>query len=124
MLAERGQDGDHAAGAADAGRARRPVDGDAGADVDAGAGAASARLADLQRGAAEAYAAITMADEALRVLAGQRVTAERALRRAAARHQAASRAVAAHARGKPGPLARLATEAGAVRLWRERRPRA
>jgi hypothetical protein len=124
MLAERGKDGDHAACAAAAGHAQRPGDGDGdggeGGGVDAGA--ARARLPDLQRDAAEAYAAITAADDALRVLAGHRVTAERALRLAAARHQAASRAVAAHARARPGPFARPATRAGAVRQWDEQRP--
>lgn len=87
-----------------------------------GPDAARARLAGLQRDAAEAYAAITAADEALRVLARHRVTAERALRLAAARHQAVSRAVAAHARARPGPLARLATRFRAERQWRQQRP--
>src|SRR5690349_9363719 len=87
-----------------------------------GADAARARLADLQRSAAEAYAAIAAADEALRILAGQRVTGEQALRLAAARHQVAVRAVAAHARARPGPLAQLATRFRAGREWRWQRP--
>lgn len=93
-----------------------------GGTADGGPDAARARLAGLQRDAAEAYAAITAADEALRALARHRVTAERALRLAAARHQAASRAAAAHARGRPGPFARLATRFRTDRQWRQQRP--
>jgi hypothetical protein len=86
------------------------------------ADAARSRLADLQRGAAEAYAAITAADDALRVAARRRVTAERSLRLAAARHQARARAVAAHARARSGPFAELTTWYRAGREWRRARP--
>ena len=84
--------------------------------------AARAQLATLQRSAAEAYTAITVADDGLRVLATHRVTAERALRLAAARHQAAARAVAAHARTRPGPFAQLATRFRARGEWRREQP--
>lgn len=108
-------------------RAERAGDGDnerdpEGAGDPGPAGAARARLAGLQHSAAEAYSAITAADDALRVLAGHRVAAERALRLAAARHQAAAGAAAAHARSRPGPLAQLATRFRAGREWRRRRP--
>jgi hypothetical protein len=83
---------------------------------------ARARLAGLQHGAAEAYEAITVADEALRAAARHRVAAERALRLAAARHAAAARAVAVHARARPGPFAQLATWFRAGREWRQRQP--
>jgi len=86
------------------------------------ADAARARLAGLQHGAAEAYTAIAAADEALRVAARHRVDGERALRFAAGRHAAASRAVAAHARARPGPFAQLATGFRAGREWRQRQP--
>jgi len=86
-----------------------------------GVDAARTQLADLQHSAAEAYAAITAADEALRVLAGHRVTAERALRLAAGRHQAAARAAVAHARSRPGPLTQLTTRFRAGRDWRRQR---
>jgi chromosome segregation ATPase len=79
---------------------------------------ARARLAGLQHDAAEAYAAITAAEDALRALATHRVAAERALRLAAARHQAAARAVAGHARARPGLFARLATRFRAEGEWR------
>jgi chromosome segregation ATPase len=107
MTAERGVDEGHAASAVDGGRT---------------ALTARAALAGLQHSAAEAYTAITAADDALRALAGHRVTAERALRLAAARQQAAARAAAAHARSRPGPLAQLATRFRAGREWRRRRP--
>jgi hypothetical protein len=84
--------------------------------------ATRARLADAQRGAAEAYAAITAADDVLRVVARRRVTAERAVRLAAARHQAASRAAVAHTRTRPGPFAQLATWFRAGREWRRAQP--
>lgn len=87
---------------------------------DAGA-TARARLAALQDSAADAYAAIAAADDALRALAERRVAAERDLRHAIARHHAASRAAAAHARVRPGPFAQLATGFRAGREWRERR---
>ena len=96
----------------------RAEDGD---DAGRTANAARARLALLRGSAAEAYAAITSADAALRTLAEHRVAAEGALRHAAARHRAAARAVAAHARVRPGPLAQLATRFRAGRHWRERR---
>jgi hypothetical protein len=86
-----------------------------------GADAARTRLALLQDSAAGAYAAITAADAVLRVLAERRVAAEGALRHATARHHAASRAVAAHARVRPGPVAQLASRFKAGRHWRERR---
>jgi hypothetical protein len=115
MTAERGEDADYVACAE---HARPP-----GRAQDQGpADAARALLAGLQRSAAEAYAAITAADDALRVLAGHRVTAERALRLAAARRQAAARAAAAHARARPGPLAQLSTRFRAGREWRRQRP--
>jgi hypothetical protein len=64
--------------------------------------AARARLSDLRRDAAAAYAAITAAEDTLRSLAGQRVAAERSLRAAWHRYQAAVRALEAHARAKSG----------------------
>lgn len=117
-------DGDRAACADDgdlaacARHARPPRDSGGAGSTDA----ARARLAGLQHGAAEAYAAIAAADEALRVAAGHRVDGERALRFAAGRHAAASRAVAAHTRARPGPLAQLATGFRAGREWRQRQP--
>jgi hypothetical protein len=97
---------------------------DAGADdgnhADREAGAARTRLAVLQGRAAEAYAAITAADAELRDLAACRVAAEGMLRDAAARHHEASRAVTAHQRARPGPLAQLVTWFRAGRKWRER----
>lgn len=88
--------------------------------ADRGADAARARLVLLQDRAAAAYAAITAADAVLRVLAEHRVAAEGVLRHAATGHHAASRAVTAHQRAKPGPLAQLATWFRAGREWRER----
>jgi len=85
------------------------------------ADAARVRLAGLQHDAAEAYAAITAAEDALRARARHRVAAERALRLAAARHQAASRAVARHARARPGLFARLATRFRAEGEWQRQR---
>jgi hypothetical protein len=102
----------------DGGHIRHTGDAD-GAD---GADAARARLPELQRSAAEAYAAIKVADDRLRVLAMHRVSAERALRLAAERHHAASRAAAAHARARPGPLAQLATRFRARSAWRQEQP--
>ena len=78
------------------------------------------RLAVLQEAAAEAYAAITAADDNLRDLAACRVAAEGIARDAVARHHAASRAVTAHQRARPGPLAQLVTWFRAGREWRER----
>ncbi len=77
-------------------------------------------LAAHQASAADAYAAITAADAALRALAGRRVAAELALRRVAARHHAVTLAVTAHARSRPGRLRRLATGFRAERDWAER----
>jgi hypothetical protein len=88
--------------------------------ADRDASAARARLALLQDSAAAAYAAITAADAVLGVLAEHRVAAEGVLRRAATGHHAASRAVTAHQRARPGPLAQLATWFRAGREWRER----
>jgi chromosome segregation ATPase len=112
MSAMTDDEGDRAAGA---GHVR-------GADEASRTAEAHARLAGLQHSAAESLAAITAADAALRALAGQRVTAERALRFAAARHHAAARAVAAHERARPGPLSQLATRLRAGRDWRRQRP--
>ena len=80
-------------------------------------GAALTRLADLRRDANAAYAAISAADVALESLAGQRVAGERVLRGALARYQAASRALAAHARAKPGHVAQLRSGFRAGREW-------
>ena len=114
-MSEMHDDDDHVACARHARPSGEPDGGES-------ADAARVRLAGLQHGAAEAYAAITAADAALQVLAGHRVAAERALRLAAARHQAASRAAAVHARARPGPFARLATRFRAEREWRRQRP--
>lgn len=117
-------DGDRAACAEDgdlaacARHARPPRDSGGAGSADA----ARALLADLQHGAAEAYAAIAAADEALRVAARHRVDGERALRFAAGRHAAALRAVAAHAQARPGPFAQLVTWFRAGREWRQRQP--
>ena len=113
--AAREEDGDLAACAQHA-RPRRDTGGAGSAD------AARALLAGLQRGAAEAYVAITAADDALRVAARHRVTAERGLRLAAARHAAAARAVGAHARARPGPFTQLASSFRAGRQWSQRQP--
>jgi hypothetical protein len=124
MSATHDNDGDRAACAEDgdlaacARHARSPRDAGGAGSADA----ARTLLAGLQHGAAEAYAAIAAADEALRVAARHRVTSERALRLAAGRHAAASRAVAAHARARPGPFAQLATWFRAGREWRQRQP--
>jgi hypothetical protein len=114
-MSEMHDDDDHVACARHARPSGEPDGGES-------ADAARVRLAGLQHGAAEAYAAITAADAALQVLAGHRVAAERALRLAAARHQAASLAAAVHARARPGPFARLATRFGATGKWRRQRP--
>jgi len=91
-----------------------------GKHADGEADAARARLALLRGSAAAAYAAITAADAELRALAARRVAAEGILRHAAAGHHAASRAVTAHQRPRPGPLAQLVTWFRAGREWRER----
>jgi glutamine synthetase adenylyltransferase len=80
-------------------------------------GTALARLAELRRDANAAYVAISAADAALESLAGQRVAGERVLRGALARYQAASRALAAHARAKPGRVAQLRSGFRAGREW-------
>ena len=84
------------------------------------AAAARARLTDLRRDAATAYAAITATEDTLRALAAQRVAAERSLRVAWLRHQAAARALDAHARARPGLRASLPAWLGG---GRERRAR-
>jgi hypothetical protein len=91
-----------------------------GKHADREADAARTRLALLRGSAAEAYAAITDADAGLRALAACRVADEGRLRQAAARHHAASRAVTAHQRARPGPLLQLVTWFRAGREWRER----
>jgi hypothetical protein len=78
---------------------------------------AQARLPGLRRDAAASYAAITAAEDTLRALAGQRVTAERSLRAACHQYHAAARAVDAHARAKPGLRASLSTRFRARREW-------
>jgi len=83
--------------------------------------AAGARLASLRASAACAYEAIVAADEALGVLAGRRVAAERVLRDVAMLHGVAARAAAAHARARPGAVALVASRLRAGREWRERR---
>jgi hypothetical protein len=83
--------------------------------------AAGARLASLRASAAGAYDAIVAADDALSVLAGRRVAAERVLRDVAMLHRVAARAAQAHARARPGPVAQLASRLRAGREWRERR---
>ena len=79
---------------------------------------ARARLTDLRRDAATAYAAITATEDTLRTLAGQRVAAERSLRAAWHRCQAAARALDAHARAKPGLRASRPAWLGGGREWR------
>jgi hypothetical protein len=91
-----------------------------GKHADREADAVRTRLALLQDAAAEAYAAITTADDNLRDLAACRVAAEGILRVAVARQHAASRAVTAHQRARPGQLAQLVTWFRARREWRER----
>jgi hypothetical protein len=118
MSAMRDDEGDRAVRPGGDGRGGRPEDADGAGRADT----AGALLAGLQHSAAEAYAAITLADDALRVFAGRRVTAERALRFAAARHAAAARAAAAHARARPGPFAQLVSRFRARREWGEQRP--
>jgi phosphate uptake regulator len=90
-------------------------------NLPAGRDAAGARLAVLRASAAGAYDAIVAADDALSVLAGRRVAAERVLRGVAMLHRVAAQAAAAHARARPGPVALLASRLRAVREWRERR---
>jgi hypothetical protein len=83
--------------------------------------AASGRLASLRASAAGAYDAIVAADEALAVLAGRRVDAERVLRHVAMLHGVAARAAQAHQLARPGAAALLASRLRAGREWRERR---
>jgi hypothetical protein len=83
--------------------------------------ASGARLAVLRASAAAAYDAIIAAEDALGILAGRRVAAERVLRNVALLHRVAASAAAAHARARPGPVALLATRLRAGREWRERR---
>lgn len=82
-----------------------------------GASAALTRLAALQQDAATVYAAISAANATLESLASQRADAERVLRAAWSHHHAATRALAAHAQAKPGPLAQLLTGFRARREW-------
>ena len=82
---------------------------------------AAARLTVLRSSAGDAYDAIVAADDALGVLAGRRVAAERVQRDVAMLHRVAARAAEAHARARPGPLAVLASRLRAGREWRERR---
>jgi phosphate uptake regulator len=83
--------------------------------------AAGARLAVLRASAGGAYDAIVAAEDALGVLAGRRVAAERVLRDVAMLHRVAARAAKAHAQARPGPVALLASRLRAGREWRERR---
>src|ERR1700722_19609966 len=118
MAAECGEDGGHAVSAGEQEHTGPPGDSGLAGPADA----ARALLAGRQHKAAEAYAAITAADGALRLAAGHRVSAERAARPAAGPHAAAARAAAAHARARPGPLAQLGTGFRAGREWRRQRP--
>jgi hypothetical protein len=79
------------------------------------------RLAGLRASAAGAYDAIVAADDALGVLAGRRVAAERVLRNVAMLHRVAASAAQAHALARPRLLALLATRLRAGREWRDRR---
>src|ERR1700761_6240612 len=79
---------------------------------------ARVRLASLQVDAAQAYAAITAAEVALRVLAEHRVAAERIARHAAARHAAAARGADTCARARRGVVAGLAGGLQARAEWR------
>jgi hypothetical protein len=81
---------------------------------------AQARLPELRRDASVSYDSITAAEDTLRALAGARVTAERSLRAACHRYQAAAKALDAHARAKPGLRAALSTRFGARQEWRAR----
>ncbi len=81
---------------------------------------AQARLAGLRQDAAMAYASISGAEDTLVALAGQRVAAERSLRAACHRYQAAAKDLDAHARAKPGLRASLSTRFGARQEWRAR----
>ena len=69
-------------------------------------------------GRGDGYASISGAEDTLGALAGQRVDAERSLRAACHRHQAAAKALDAHARAKPGLRASLSTRFGARQEWR------
>lgn len=90
------------------------------ADERAETALAAARLPVLRRDAATAYDAIAAAEDRLRTLAGQRVTAERSLRAAWYQYGMLLRALDGHARAKPGLLALLTTRFGARREWRAR----
>ena len=81
---------------------------------------AQARLPGLRKDAAAAYESITGAEDTLRALAAQRVTAERTLRAACHRHQAAAKALGQHAGARPGLRDSLRTRLGARREWRAR----
>jgi hypothetical protein len=80
--------------------------------------AARSRLAALQDSAADALAAITAADAALRAIAVRRVAAEQQLRQAVAARQAAARTAAGHARAQPRRVANLASRFRAGPDWR------
>jgi chromosome segregation ATPase len=80
--------------------------------------AARGRLAALQDRAADAYAAVTAADAALRAVTARRVTVEKALRQAASVRATAVRAAAAHTRARPGLAVTLASGLRARSRWR------
>ena len=81
---------------------------------------AQVRLPGLRQDAAMAYASISGAEDTLGALAGQRVDAERSLRAACHRYQAAAKDLDAHARAKPALRASLSTRFGARQEWRAR----
>jgi hypothetical protein len=78
---------------------------------------AVSRLPALRRDAATAYDAVSAAEDRLRTLADQRVSAERTLRDAWHRYGTVLQAQDAHTRAKPGLPALLATRFGARREW-------
>jgi hypothetical protein len=78
------------------------------------------RLTGLRQDAAAVYASITAAEDTLRTLAGQRVSAERSLRAALHRHGAAVKDLEAHARAKPRLRVQLSSRFGAGREWHAR----
>jgi hypothetical protein len=81
---------------------------------------AQARLPGLRQDAATAYASIGGAEDTRGALAGQRVAAERSLRAACHRYQAAAKDLDAHAGAKPTLRASLSTRLGARKEWRAR----
>jgi hypothetical protein len=82
---------------------------------------ALSRLQVLRQDAAVAYDAIMAVEDTLRVLAGQRVAAERSLRAAVSRYNALVKAQGAHNQAKPGLRRLLATGFAARREWLWRR---